>query len=250
MSLARKHREKVLASLSIAVAPALASGLATDPNPGPVERMAAQIALRLRHDRKRLHEIQSVEAKVAAKREMLPEYESWISGLVETGTAMRLGSADPVLPTVMVWKIDTGDFAGALVLAAYVLEHNIKLPDQFKRQAATLIVEDIAEAALKLLLAGNAFDLTTLETVGSLTVDHDMPDEVRAKLFKALGLELARRAEGQEIALTARRLLERALPMLKRAHELHDRSGVKDRIKKVEKALAALPTNDTAGDAG
>ncbi|MDB5717267.1 MAG: terminase [Sphingomonas bacterium] len=247
MSLARKHREKILASLSAAVAPALAGGLAPASNPGPAAAMAGQVALRLMHDQRRLKQIQSIEAKVAAKREMLPEYGVWISGLLEAGEVQGLGSAEPVLPTIMVWKIDTGDYAGALILADYVLRFGVPLPAQYQRQPATLIVEEIAEAAIKAQLAGLPFDLDILEQVEALSADRDMPDEVRAKLFKAIGFELHERSgTGDE----HRAQLERALAALKRAQQLHDRVGAKDRIKRIEKALkAAGPATGNASPA-
>lgn len=233
MSLARKHRDTVLASLSAAAAPAEEGGLSLPASTGPEGAAGAQVALRLTHDLRRLKQIQSLEKKIDAKREMIPEYASWISGILAAGTSTGHGVADPVVPTIMVWKIDTGDFVGALELAEYVLRHRVPMPAQYQRQPATLVVEEISDAAIRMLTDGEAFPLDVLEELEALTADEDMPDEVRSKLFKAIGLEYDRRSgteggEGQD----------RALDALRRAHRLNERGGVKDRIKKIERSAA------------
>lgn len=256
MSLARKHREKVLASLSAAAAPHETGGPALPVAAGPAAAAAAQMAMRLTHDRRRLKEIQSLEKKIEAKREMIPEYEAWVEGIMEAARKDAEASIGPVLPTIMVWKIDTGDYLGALHLAHYVLRNDVPLPSHFERQPATLIVEEIAEAALRELGNGQAFSLDVLEEVGALTAEEDMPDEVRAKLFKAIGLEHNRRADEAATVANAtdtlRAAQDRALEALRRAQQLNDRVGVKDRIKKIERAIAkaeAAPA-EQAGAAG
>lgn len=269
MSLARKHRE----SFSNIAAPAVlpeASGFTPSPaetapatlaartkarvlaqasaktgehaaldRGTPEERAAAQMRLRLQTDLRRLKDIASIERKIAAKREMLPEYDAWVAGLV----AADVGVAEDVLPTIMVWRIDTGDFAGALVLAEHVLKHNVPLPSRYERSAPALIAEEIATAALKAQSAGEAFPYDILERVAELTEDADMHDEIRAKLVKAIGVELMRATESETAEPLVRALAARAaLATLQRAQHLHDRVGVKDRIKKLEKLLA--PPNE------
>lgn len=221
-----------------------------------VDPAAAQVMLRLAHDLRRLKEIQSIERKIEVKREMLPEYRPWCEHLLEMGRMTvgdTLGScgADDVLPTMMIWAIDTGDWSFALELAAHVLRFNLPLPARYQRQAAPLIVEEVADAALKLQAAGEAFPLDVLEEVEALTAGADMHDEIRAKLMKAIGSELMRQAEEQESGAPAfGDTAGRALAHLRRAQELHDRAGAKDKIKRLEKALAASAATEQAGAAG
>lgn len=254
MSLARQHRERTLASLSAAVAPVEMGGTALPVAAGPEAAAAAQMEMRLTHDRRRLKQIQSIEKKIEAKREMIPEYEAWVAGILAEAEKNAKASIGPILPTIMVWKIDTADYDGALELARYVLRHSVALPSHYERQPATLIVEEIAEAALRDLGNGGTFSLCILEDVELLTEDEDMPDEVRAKLFKAVGLETARQAElpEQTDATAIRALQDQALVALRRAQQLNDRIGVKDRIKKIERAIAKADAAATeqAGDAG
>ncbi len=257
MSLARQHREYIQ-SLIAASAPAMESGLApaaasdvaaghapsttTAPN---VSTAAHTIALRMQVDLRRLKDIKSVANKIAVKQVMIGEYRAWCDGLLEAGRNADRGplaptGADEVLPTIMVWAIDTGDWTRALELAAHILRHDVALPGRYQRDPATLIVEEIAEAALKAQAAGTAFPLDVLEQVEDLVDGVDMHDEVRAKLLKAIGTELARGVDGAG-ADDARLFATAAIERLGAAQSLHDRVGVKTQIRALEKALAALP---------
>ncbi|MFK3888464.1 phage terminase small subunit [Sphingomonas sp. NPDC079357] len=255
MSLARRHREYIQ-SLTAASAPAMDGGLAPAaafdaaaghaPSPaGTISTAAHTINLRLQHDLRRLKEIRSVANKIAVKQELIGEYDAWVAGLLEAGRTAPRGTlaptgADEVLPTIMVWAIDTGDWRYALALAGHVLRHDVALPARYQRDAATLIVEEVAEAALRAQAANNAFPLDVLEQVEALVDGVDMHDEVRAKLLKAIGTELARGVDAAD-AGDARRLASAAIDRLTAAQTLHDRVGVKTQIKGLEKALAALP---------
>jgi hypothetical protein len=177
------------------------------------ELMLAKLAT----DRRRLKQLQSVERKVAVKREVLPEYADYVAGALEGGR----GAQDDVLVTVMVWRIDVGDYDGALAIAVYALQHRLTLPDQY-------------EAALIALKAeGGKFDVDRLLQVATLTEASDMPDQVRAKLHKAIGYAL------QDDPATA-------LPYLRRAVELDDRVGAKKDIERLEKALKAAGEKSAA----
>lgn len=184
----------------------------------PYELMLAKLAT----DRRRLKEVQSIERKRLVKLEVLPEYADYVAGSLEGGR----GAQDDVLVTVMVWRIDVGDYAGALAIAAYALTHGLTLPDQYERTLATAVAEEFAEAALAGLKAEKQFDVAQLYQVAELTDKHDMPDVVRAKLYKAIGYALDPYPS-------------MALPYLRRALELHDKIGVKKDIERLEKALNA-----------
>ncbi|EIZ77757.1 phage P2 small terminase subunit gpM-like protein [Novosphingobium sp. Rr 2-17] len=207
----------------------------------PADRVAAQIVLRLTHDLRRLKEIRQRDRKVAAKREMLPEYAAWIEGLLAADAGVGTGIAAEVLPTYMVWLIDVGCYAEALDLVPFVLRHDVAMPARYQRDAPTVIMEEIADAALATQNAGNAFPLDILEHVDELTIGLDIHDEVRAKLLKAIGIEQLRAAEDLP-ADQAKASLEATLATLRTAQGHNDRIGVRDRIKRAEKLLAAVPT--------
>lgn len=182
------------------------------------ELMLAKLA----EDRRRLHDVQSVERKAEIKRQLLPDYLPWIDGVIAGNT----GQQDDVLMTVFVWAIDVGDYATAIRIGAYALGNKLTMPDQYQRDVATVLAEEISDQALKALAAEQAFDVVTLARVAELTDDEDMPDQVRAKLYKAIGY--AQRAEGYPMA--AKEALTRALA-------LHDKVGVKKDIERLETAI-------------
>lgn len=250
MSLARRHRERILAAQTVSAAAAPAGGAAVAPaaeplpasgaaNASPADIAARQIGLRMTHDLRRLKGIKSIDLKIAAKREMLPEYRAWVKGILAADNGVGTGLAAEVVPTCMVWLIDVGDFDGALLLAEFVLRHKVAMPSRYQRDAATIIVEEIADAAIKAQNSNESFSLEGLRAVADLTAHCDIHDPVRAKLFKAIGAAQLTAAEDLP-ADECKPALEAALASLNEAQRLHDRIGVKDKIKRANKLLAAI----------
>lgn len=189
---------------------------------------------KLLEDRRRLKAVQSIESKIAVKRELLPEYAPWIEGVLAGGR----GGQDEVLMSVLVWRIDVGDFAGALPIARYAIAHKLTLPDQYQRKLPCLLAEEVADTALKACTAGQPVDVESLDQVAELTAEEDMPDEVRAKLFKAMGY--AQRETDKPIALI----------LLNRALQLHDKVGVKKDIERLEREIRNADTPPGADEPG
>lgn len=192
---------------------------------GPYDLMLAK----LHQDKHRLKLVQSVERKADVKRAILPDYADYVAGVLAGGR----GAQDAVLLAVMVWRLDAGDYPGCLEIAEYALANNWTMPDQFQRTLATVVAEDFAEVAL-VALKGGEFDAQLLQRVAALTDQHDMPDQVRAKLYKAIGYAV--QADPAE-----------ALPYLERALQLHDKVGVKKDIERLQKQLGDPAGGTSAG---
>lgn len=269
MSLARRHRERILAAQTVSAAAAPAGGAAhapaaaplpaagatssAMPNPSnsnsPADRAAAQIGLRLTHDLRALKETRSIDHKIAKKREMIGQYRDWIAGILAADSGIGTGIAADVLPTIMVWAIDIGDYDYALALGEFVLHHRVPLPKRYERDAATLIVEEIADQAIRAQNSDQRFPFEILDRVQDLTFADDIHDQVRAKLLKAIGVELVAAAQDME-ADPARAELTSALSALREAQRLHDRIGVKDKIKRADKMLTAINAAAPAPEQG
>lgn len=236
MSLARRHFQRVTA--------AEASASAEDG--APINASAYELQLiKLYEDKRRLKDVQSIERKIEIKRQILPDYDPWVEGALDAGR----GGQDDVLMTVMVWRIDTGDFAGALRIAEHALKHGLSLPDQYQRDVATLVAEEIADQSLKALSTGQSADAQALAFVAELTDKHDMPDEVRAKLFKAIGLEEQRSVSEYPAESPPVSFWQRALEFLRRAYQLNERIGVKKDIERLERQLKNTPAPAPAAEA-
>lgn len=194
------------------------------------ELQLAQLA----QDRARLKQIQSGQGKAELKRLLLPGYVPYVEGVLAAGR----GAQDEVLTTIMVWRIDAGDYAGALDIAGYVLEHGLIMPDRFARTTGCLIAEEVAEAALKAQKAGGSFDGEILDRALQLTIAQDMPDEARAKLYLALGrAELAAGESGEAPADQSEELLGMARQHLATAIDLHSNCGAKKDLERAERLL-------------
>jgi len=213
---ARKHYEQVTA--------AKAAGAAT---PGE-QQQGEQYELHahaLYEARRTLKTIKSIQAKIEKKRELLPEFMPYINGVLSEGN----GAKDDVLMTMMVWCIDVGDFEKALEIGAYAVKHSIDTPDQYERDTVSILAEEIAEG-VRASLEKEEADADALANVMARTVatvgDHDMHDQIKAKLHKSYGYAL-RAAEDPE----------GALEQLKQALSLNERIGVKQDIQQLERQI-------------
>ncbi|QND84648.1 Phage terminase endonuclease subunit [Chromobacterium vaccinii] len=189
----------------------------------PLENASAYelMLLKLAEDRRRLKDIQSMEAKAELKRQLLPEYAPWVDGALSAGG----GAQDAVLMAVMVWRIDAGDYGGAMDIAAYAIQHKLAMPDNYLRATGAVIAEEVADAAKRARDGKQPFDLAILQRAMALTEATDMHDQIRAKLHKELGLLLA---ETDKAA---------GLGQLQRATQLFDKVGVRKEIEKLEREL-------------
>ena len=206
----------------------------------------AQRALHWLHAQKGLLSgIQSHQARHAHKAQVLPEILPYIDGVLaaahKQAQAGQAVPADPVLAHCAVWAIDAGDWPLAVRLAAHLIQHGLPMPDEFERTAATAFADMMSEAALYgRLPAGLAADY--MRQVAALTQEHDMPDQSRAKVHKAIAYALAGKTllagqAGEWAGLDAA-TLAMALQHLTQAERLDADCGVKKDIAAVQKLLA------------
>lgn len=91
---------------------------------------------------------------------------------------------------VMLWRIDAGDYAGALEIGRHALRHGWVMP-LGNRNVQTVLAEEMADAAQSAMLATTGFDADLLLQTLELTDGLDMPDQSRARLHKAIGTVLS-----------------------------------------------------------
>lgn len=179
-----------------------------------------QMLVKLADDRRTLKNIRSNERKAEKKRELLPFYAPWVAGVLADGR----GAQDDIVMTVMLWRLDAGDIAGALEIAPYALKYG--LTTDHRRTTPYMLVEEVALAALRLRDAGESADLSWLQTTIDLTDGADVPDMVRARLHKVTGLTLRDAGQNAE-----------ALAQFQRAMQLDRNAGVRKEIERLERAL-------------
>ena len=179
-----------------------------------------QMLLQLAEDRRRLKGVQSTVKKAEIKVELLPKYSAWAEGVLAAGGAQQ----DDVLMYVMLWRIDAGDYAGALQIAGHALRHGWVMP-LGNRNTQTVLVEELADAAQVAITASQPFETEFLLQALDMTDGTDMPDQSRARLHKAIGLLLCEASPAS------------ALNHLTHALQLDPRCGVKKDKERLERRL-------------
>ncbi|MGS0740428.1 phage terminase small subunit [Glaciimonas sp. GG7] len=233
LSPALRHQARILAEQAAANA---APGLRTSGS--QYELQLYQLA----EHRRTLKAIQSIKAKIALKAKLLPEYQTWIDGVLAAGN----GAQDDVLTTILVWSIDVGAYARALEIARYAVAHKMTLPDQYSRDIPTMLLDEFAGAYLTGTLADDPkHAVMILGAIGELTHHSDVPDQARAKLHKALGYALLAVANGEDekadFTTTSLPIATAANTNLKRALHLFEGIGVKKDIERLERRLKKAP---------
>lgn len=177
----------------------------------------------LKNDIHVLRSIQSQDKRAEVKKELIPKHIPYVLGVIQSGAKVE---QDEVITTIMLWCFDCGLFDQGLSLAEYALEQDLKMPDSFSRSTATIIAEEIGNAARISYKKGELFQLNVLEKAQKITSSLDMPDEVRAKLLVALGRSYLQSE-----------LYSLAAFFLKSAIAKHENCGGKQDLQKAEKLL-------------
>lgn len=240
------HRQRTMAALAAGTALAAAAlPEIEDDNPAAAEYR--QLLSSLHNDLRTLHDIQSIDAKIARKRSMIETYLPWVTGAVAAGvsTDSDAGKAvqDEIVATMLIWLLDLRDWSNALTVADHMLRHGVSLPERYKRDVATLLVDRIADTAKE---APDAVPIEVARDVFELTRKRDMPDQARAKLHRAIGVSLAKDAETFDptaenaVAGGKAALVSAALAALKEALRLDKNVGVKKQIEQLEREAKKL----------
>lgn len=177
-----------------------------------------------------LRGIKSIQGKSKLKTEILPAFDAWIDGVMESEFPNK---EDQIFSTCVLWHIDTGNLDRAAELAIFAIKHDFAMLDSFKRTLPCVIAEEFAKS----LLLGSPVEpdsFFALDTYISAKGEDDlylldMPDPVRAKWLKA-GAIFIEKLEGSK---------EAALAAFKEAVRLWPEVGVKKDIARLEKELSS-----------
>lgn len=214
------------------------------PTEGPVASEYQQLLAALQIDMNRLRQIQSTDKKIEAKRGMIGQYLPWVEGAL----AAEQPAQDEIVGNMLIWSLDIADWDLAYALAQHFLKHGLALPERYKRQPATLIAEQVAEAGLA---PATSIDLVTLQKFDELLQGRDMFDQVEAKLYKALGLAFQRAADAFDptadnaVAGGKSALLKNARDCFQSALTLDKGAGVKKLIEALDRELKKAAPAET-----
>jgi hypothetical protein len=245
---ALRHRQQKLARLSTRahlddMARRARAGVAAPmPEDGPVATEYQGLLAQLHEDLRGLSSVQSIEKRIEKKPELLAKYRPWVAGALDVAEG-DAAPQDEIVVTALIWALDIADWSFALDIADHCIAHRLDLPERYNRTLGCLVVEEVAEAAIK---AGGNVPHDVLERVRPIATDEDMPDQVRAKFHRALGESWAQRAENFDPASESApaggkpAMVDAALTELRRAVELNAKVGVKKLIEQLEREAKRL----------
>ena len=126
--------------------------------------------------------IKSVKQKESVKtQDLVPKYMPTVKSL------KAAGSGHAILGQILVWLFDIKDIPEAMDLAVYCIEHEVPMPERFKRDLPTYLCDTIVDWADAEQDAGRSAE-PYFGQVCDLAVDWDIPDQVRAKISRLQGL--------------------------------------------------------------
>ena len=190
-----------------------------------------QTLLQLHSGIEELSRIKSLKGKQSRKAELLEDFTGYIEGALSPENTRQ----DDILIRLMIWNVDVAADENALSIAEHAIRHGWVMPDSFRRDVATFVVEEISEQVIKAKEPEKRLSSLKrleqmLETLGKEAGGDgmiDMLDEVLAKLYRAT-------AE----ALLAEDKRYEALEYFERALEANSGCGVKSVTKKLRKEIA------------
>ncbi|MDO4427156.1 MAG: phage terminase small subunit [Moraxella sp.] len=185
-----------------------------------VSAEAVNLELKFFNDQEQLNAISSRIARNEKKAALLKSYIPYIEGVLAAGVSPQ----NDLLLVLMVWLLDTQGLALATDIAQFALLNDMVMPEPFSRDVACVFAEQFSEEVIKNAATPSP---ETAKRALDLVSDYDMPDEVRAKLYRAYGLSVL--DVDKQAAISA---YETAL-------KLDASVGVKNELARLKKSMGA-----------
>lgn len=146
------------------------------------QQALAKIDAELAADLAGLKAIKSIKQKEAEKQaHLVPKYMPVVQ------TLKAAGSSHPLLGQILVWLFDIKDIPGAMDLALYCLDHDVPMPERFKRDLPTFLAGTVLEWAEAEQEAGRTPE-PYLTDMMDMSREWDLPDPIRAGFYRVKGL--------------------------------------------------------------
>ena len=219
LSPARRHRLQSLAAMAAAKAENEFGGVRED-----ASVYMLQLA-ELKNDQNLLRNVKSEIERAQYKATLIPKYMPYVEGVLsieERAPDLK----DDIVTTIMLWCFDADMFEDGLRIAEFALKHGLSMPDTFSRDTASIVAEEIGNAAKAAYAESKVFDIAILEKANALTSTFSMHDQIRAKLYVAMGRTYLQKE-----------LYGLAVTFLKRAIKHNENCGGKQDLQKSERLL-------------
>lgn len=219
LSPARRHRLQSLAAMAAAKAENEFGGVRED-----ASIYMLQLA-ELKNDQNLLRNVKSEIERAQYKATLIPKYMPYVEGVLSIEERVT-NLKDDIVTTIMLWCFDADMFEDGLRIAEFALKQGLSMPDTFSRDTASIVAEEIGNAAKAAYAEGKVFEITILEKANALTSTFSMHDQIRAKLYVAMGRTYLQKE-----------LYALAVTFLKRAIKHNENCGGKQELQKAERLL-------------
>lgn len=147
-----------------------------------VNASAYELLLEMLGQHKRALKVhKSMSSKNELKAQLMTEWHDYIDELTNNGN----GQPNAIAGQLLVWAIDVGDYERGIALGRYMLANNINMPEQFERDSEDVLAEEMATAWIG--KDEPSITLDDLLATEKLVADCELYDEVKAKLYRAIG---------------------------------------------------------------
>lgn len=156
------------------------------------QQVMGQLNKELENDLASLKMLRSIKQKEKEKAEhLVPKYMPAVKSL------MGSDSDHPLLGQILVWLFDIQDIPAAMELAIYCIQHDVAMPERFKRDLPTYLCDTIVEWAEAEFEADRSSE-PYFSQVCELGKDWDIPDQVRAKIYRLCGMIAFKKEDWKE----------------------------------------------------
>ncbi|WP_020410998.1 phage terminase small subunit [Hahella ganghwensis] len=184
-----------------------------------------QVALTaLAQIREQLGALDDIRDKVALKAKVLPQFTEFLQDYRDSGQRYP----NQVLVFCIIWLLDVEDIESAMAWAGLAIEQQQLMPEFFKRDLPTYVLEEIHDWAERQYKAGHSAS-PYLEQAADLMTAGTWPTTnsiVMGKVYRLCGMHAER---GQE--------LKAALDYFEQAQAANEAAGCKTRIKQLKAQL-------------
>jgi len=235
MSLMRKHRERVLAQQAGTLREAETEAVPESRRDKAEQAPTGLTGWRKDHNQQmaglslalsQLAGLNSKSARAQLKRdELLPQFLPYLERYREAGQDYD----NPVLTRVVIWLFDINDLDAALEWGFYAIERKQAMPDDFNRDVATFMADQVIDWAEQQHKAGHSIEPYFSRVFEKVVNEWHLFERISARYYKLAGLVLMNSEQRAE--------QEHALEYFRRATELHPKIGVGTRIAQLEKKL-------------
>ncbi|SHO57884.1 terminase endonuclease subunit [Vibrio quintilis] len=210
------------------------------PQPASVNTDSLHLHLaEFEQDKSALKSFAQIAEKVNYKRDVLiPKYRPLAEQYIESGECYQ----NPVFTDMVIWLFDTDELDTAISWCLTAIERGLPSPERFNRNWPTICADFVLEWSENQFDNGQSVEPYFSQIFERIDDAWNVPEKLAAKWYKLAGYMLIANDDGEPQPSHIGNLeqLQRAESLLLKAHEKHNKIGVKTQIDRIRMRMNAL----------